>query len=157
MDMSVTDCFRVVSQFFDRITRPEQILYSLPEAMRVMTDPVDTGPATIALPQDIQSVAFDYPVNFFQKKVWRIERRQPDRQRIGEAIALLKTAQRPYILAGGGVHYSKAWAELREFSDIFGIPVGETHSGRGALKDESPLLIGGSEVDGVVWTILTWD
>ncbi len=144
MDMSVTDCFRVVSQFFDRITRPEQILYSLPEAMRVMTDPVDTGPATIALPQDIQSVAFDYPVNFFQKKVWRIERRQPDRQRIGEAIALLKTAQRPYILAGGGVHYSKAWAELREFSDIFGIPVGETHSGRGALKDESPLLIGGS-------------
>ena len=100
LDMSVTDCFRVVSQFFDRITRPEQILYAAPEAMRVMTDPVDAGPATIALPQDIQSVAFDYPVNFFRKKVWRIERRQPDQRRIEEAVALLKSAERPYILAG---------------------------------------------------------
>ena len=144
LDMSVTDCFRVVSQFFDRITRPEQILYALPEAMRVMTDPVDAGPATIALPQDIQSVAFDYPLNFFRKKIWRVERRQPDRQRIEEAINLLMNAKRPYILAGGGVHYSKAWKELREFSDTFGIPVGETHSGRGALREESPVLIGGS-------------
>ena len=144
MDMSVTDCFRVVSQFFDRITRPEQILYALPEAMRVMTDPVDAGPATIALPQDIQSVAFDYPLNFFQKKVWRIERRQPDERRIEEATALLRRAKRPYILAGGGVHYAKAWEELRRFSDAFGIPVGETHSGRGALREESPLLIDGS-------------
>ena len=144
MDMSVTDCFRVVSQFFDRITRPEQILYALPEAMRVMTDPVDAGPATLALPQDIQSVAFDYPVNFFQKKVWRIERRQPDERRIDEAVALLRDAKRPYILAGGGVHYAKAWEELRRFSDAFGIPVGETHSGRGALREESPLLIDGS-------------
>ena len=144
LDMSVTDCFRVVSQFFDRITRPEQILYAAPEAMRMMADPVDAGPATIALPQDIQSVAFDCPTNFFRKKIWRIERRQPDARRIGEAIALLKKAETPYILAGGGVHYAKAWAELREFSDRFGIPVGETHSGRGALKEESPLLIGGS-------------
>ena len=144
LDMSVTDCFRVVSQFFDRITRPEQILYALPEAMRVMTDPVDAGPATIALPQDIQSVAFDYPVNYFREQVWRIERRQPDRRRIEEAVGLLEEANQPYILAGGGVHYSKAWDELREFSDKFGIPVGETHSGRGALRDESPLLIGGS-------------
>jgi len=144
MDMSVTDCFRPVSQFFDRITRPEQILYALPEAMRVMSDPVDAGPATLALPQDIQSVAFDYPLNFFRKKVWRIERRQPDERRIEEAAALLKTAERPYILAGGGIHYAKAWQELRQFSDVFGIPVGETHSGRGALQEESPLLIGGS-------------
>ena len=144
LDMSVTDCFRVVSQFFDRITRPEQILYALPEAMRVMTDPVDAGPATIALPQDIQSVAFDYPSNFFREQIWRIERRQPDRRRIEEAVGLLEEANQPYILAGGGVHYSKAWDELREFSDKFGIPVGETHSGRGALRDESPLLIGGS-------------
>ena len=144
MDMSVTDCFRAVSQFFDRITRPEQILYALPEAMRVMSDPVDAGPATIALPQDIQSVAFDYPVNFFEKKIWRIERRQPDERRIEEAAALLQTAERPYILAGGGVHYAKAWQELRGFSDAFGIPVGETHAGRGALREESPLLIGGS-------------
>ncbi|MGB7340945.1 MAG: 3D-(3,5/4)-trihydroxycyclohexane-1,2-dione acylhydrolase (decyclizing) [Phototrophicaceae bacterium] len=144
MDMSVTDAFRVVSRFFDRMSRPEQILYALPEAMRVLTDPVETGAVTIALPQDIQSVAFDYPVNFFNKKVWRIERRQPDERRLEEALALLKTAKRPYILAGGGVHYSKAWDELRAFSDAFGIPVGETHAGRGALKEESPLLIGGS-------------
>ncbi len=144
LDMSVTDCFRVVSQFFDRITRPEQILHALPEAMRVMTDPVDAGPATIALPQDIQSVAFDYPLNFFRKKIWRIERRLPDQRRIEEAVSLLKMAERPYIVAGGGIHYAKAWTELREFSDIFGIPVGETHSGRGALQQESLLLIGGS-------------
>lgn len=144
LDMSVTDCFRVVSQFFDRITRPEQILYALPEAMRVMTDPVDAGPATIALPQDIQSVAFDYPLNFFREQIWRVERRQPDKRRIQEAVELLKSADKPYILAGGGLHYSKAWRELREFSDRFGIPVGETHSGRGALQEESPLLIGGS-------------
>jgi len=144
LDMSVTDCFRVVSQFFDRITRPEQILYAAPEAMRVMTDPVDAGPATIALPQDIQSVAFDCPTNFFRKKIWRIERRQPDERRIGEAIALLKEAESPYILAGGGVHYAKAWAELREFSDAFGIAAGGTQSGRGALKEESRRRIGGS-------------
>ena len=144
MDMSVTDCFRAVSQFFDRITRPEQILYALPEAMRVMSDPVDAGPATIALPQDIQSMAFDYPLNFFEKKIWRIERRPPNERRIEEAAALLQTAERPYILAGGGVHYAKAWPELRQFSDAFGIPVGETHAGRGALREESPLLIGGS-------------
>lgn len=144
LDMSVTDCFRVVSQFFDRISRPEQILYALPEALRVMTDPVDAGPATIALPQDIQSVAFDCPLNFFRKQVWRVERRQADQRRIQEALALLQRAEKPYILAGGGVHYSKAWDELRAFSDRFGIPVGETHSGRGALQEESPLLIGGS-------------
>ena len=144
LDMSVTDCFRVVSQFFDRITRPEQILYALPEAMRLMTNPVDAGPATVALPQDIQSVAFDYPANFFHKKIWRVERRQPDKRRIQEAVKLLKSAENPYILAGGGVHYSKAWPELREFSDKFGVPVGETHAGRGALQEESPLLIGGS-------------
>lgn len=144
MDISVTDCFRAVSQFFDRITRPEQILYALPEAMRVMSDPVDAGPATIALPQDIQSLAFDYPVNFFEKKVWRIERRQPNKRRIEEAATMLQTAERPYILAGGGIHYAKAWQELRQFSDAFGIPVGETHAGRGALREESPLLIGGS-------------
>ena len=82
--------------------------------------------------------------NYFREQVWRIERRQPDRRRIEEAVGLLEEANQPYILAGGGVHYSKAWDELREFSDKFGIPVGETHSGRGALRDESPLLIGGS-------------
>ena len=144
MDMSVTDCFRVVSRFFDRITRPEQILFSLPEAMRVLTDPADTGAVTIALPQDIQGYAFDYPTNFFAKRVWRVERRQPDAQRIAEAVALLKAAERPYIIAGGGVHYAEAWDELAAFAEAFGIPVGETHAGRGAIRNDSELLVGGT-------------
>lgn len=144
MDMSVTDCFRVVSRFFDRISRPEQILFSLPEALRVLTDPAETGAVTIALPQDIQGYAFDYPVNFFDKGVWRIERRQPDAQRIAEAVALLKAAKRPYIIAGGGVHYGEAWDELAAFAEAFGIPVGETHAGRGAIRNDSDLLVGGT-------------
>ena len=144
MDMSVTDCFRVVSKFFDRITRPEQILFSLPEAMRVLTDPAETGTVTIALPQDIQGYAFDYPVNFFEKHIWRIERRQPDAQRIDEAIQLLKAAKRPVIIAGGGVHYSEAWDELATFAENFGIPVAETHAGKGAIRNDSDLLVGGA-------------
>ena len=144
MDMSVTDCFRVVSKFFDRITRPEQILFSLPEAMRVLTDPAETGTVTIALPQDIQGYAFDYPVNFFDKHIWRIERRQPDAQRIEEAIQLLKAAKRPVIIAGGGVHYSEAWDELATFAEKFGIPIAETHAGKGAIRNDSDLLVGGA-------------
>ena len=144
MDMSVTDCFRVVSRFFDRITRPEQILFSLPEAMRILTDPGETGAVTIALPQDIQGYAFDYPANFFDRKVWRVERRRPDAQRIAEAVAMLKAARRPYIIAGGGVHYSEAWDELATFAETFGIPVGETHAGRGAIRNDSPMLVGGT-------------
>lgn len=144
MDVSVTDCFRVVSRFFDRITRPEQILFSLPEAMRVLTDPAETGTVTIALPQDIQGYAFDYPVNFFEKHIWRIERRQPDAQRIEEAIQLLQAAKRPVIIAGGGVHYSEAWDELATFAEKFGIPVAETHAGKGAIRNDSDLLVGGA-------------
>ena len=144
MDTSVTDCFRIVSRFFDRITRPEQILFSLPEAMRILTDPAETGAVTIALPQDIQGYAFDYPANFFDRRVWRVERRQPDSRRIAEAVALLKTARRPYIIAGGGVHYSEAWDELTTFAETFGIPVGETHAGRGAIRNDSPMLVGGT-------------
>jgi len=143
-DMSVTDTFRVVSRFYDRITRPEQILTALPEAMRVMTSPSDTGAVTIALPQDIQGYAYDYPVKFFEKRVWRIERRPPDPTRINEAIEMLKAAQRPYIIAGGGVHYSEAWDELAAFAETFGIPVGETHAGRGAIRNGSELLLGGT-------------
>ena len=144
MDVSVTDCFRVVSRFFDRITRPEQILFSLPEAMRVLTDPAETGTVTIALPQDIQGYAFDYPVNFFEKHIWRIERRQPDAQRIEEAIQLLQAAKRPLIIAGGGVHYSEAWDQLATFAEKFGIPIAETHAGKGAIRNDSDLLVGGA-------------
>src|SRR5262249_10004139 len=107
-DVSVNDCFRPVSRFFDRISRPEQLLTALPEAMRVLTDPAETGAVTLALPQDVQAHAYEYPVHFFDKRVWRIERRLPDPQRIAEAISLLKTAKKPFIIAGGGVHYSEA-------------------------------------------------
>jgi 3D-(3,5/4)-trihydroxycyclohexane-1,2-dione acylhydrolase (decyclizing) len=149
-DMSVTDTFRVVSRFYDRITRPEQILASLPEAMRIMTSPADTGAVTLALPQDIQGYAYDYPTTFFEPHVWRIERRLPDPTRVAEAIEMLEAAERPYIIAGGGVHYSEAWDELKEFATAFGIPVGETHAGRGALRDGSndPLSMSGTGLNG---------
>jgi 3D-(3,5/4)-trihydroxycyclohexane-1,2-dione acylhydrolase (decyclizing) len=147
-DASVNDCFRPVSRFFDRITRPEQILTALPEAMRVLTDPAETGAVTIALPQDIQAHAYDYPQHFFRERRWRVERRPCDAERIHEAVALLAAAQRPVIIAGGGVHYSEAWSELQEFADALGIPVGETFAGKGALKEVSPIALGGIGLEG---------
>ena len=147
-DVSVNDCFRPVSRFFDRISRPEQLLTALPEAMRVMIDPADTGPVTLALPQDVQAHAYDYPAYFFERREWRVERRVPDPSRIAEAVALLKAAQRPMIIAGGGVHYSEAWDELAAFSETFGIPVSETFAGKGAIRNASPLLVGGQGVTG---------
>jgi 3D-(3,5/4)-trihydroxycyclohexane-1,2-dione acylhydrolase (decyclizing) len=147
-DVSVNDCFRPVSRFFDRISRPEQLLTALPEAMRVLTDPAETGAVTISLPQDLQMHACDYPAYFFEKRVWRIERRLPSPQRIDEAIALLKAATRPVIIAGGGVHYSEAWNELEMFSQQLGIPVTETVAGRGAIRGHSELLLGAHGVTG---------
>src|SRR5689334_18910925 len=122
-DVSVNDCFRPVSRFFDRVSRPEQLLTALPEAMRVLTDPADTGAVTIALPQDVQAHAYDFPAHFFEERTWRIARRPPEPERIGEAVALLKAAKRPVIIAGGGVPYSEAWDELRAFAQALGIPV----------------------------------
>lgn len=147
-DVSVNDCFRPVSRFFDRISRPEQLLAALPEAMRVLTDPSETGAVTISLPQDLQMHAFDYPAHFFEKRVWRIERRLPASPRIDEATALVKTAVRPVIIAGGGVHYSEAWNELEAFSQQLGIPVVETVAGRGAIRGRSELLLGAHGVTG---------
>jgi 3D-(3,5/4)-trihydroxycyclohexane-1,2-dione acylhydrolase (decyclizing) len=147
-DVSVNDCFRPVSRFFDRISRPEQLLTALPEAMRVLTDPAETGAVTLALPQDIQAHAYDYPVHFFDKRVWRIERRLPDPRRMQEAVTLLKNAKRPFIIAGGGVHYSEAWAELAAISSALGIPVGETFAGKAAFREDSELLLGGVGVTG---------
>ncbi len=147
-DVSVNDCFRPVSRFFDRISRPEQLLTALPEAMRTLTDPVETGAVVLALPQDVQAHAYDYPVHFFDKRIWRVERRQPDAERIAEAVALLKKAKRPLIIAGGGVHYAEAWKELQTFSESLGIPVVETFAGRGAIRNKSTLLLGGYGVTG---------
>jgi 3D-(3,5/4)-trihydroxycyclohexane-1,2-dione acylhydrolase (decyclizing) len=147
-DVSVNDCFRPVSRFFDRMSRPEQLLTALPEAMRVLTDPAETGAVTIALPQDVQAHACDYPASFFEKRVWRIERRPPEPQRIHEAVGILREAQRPLIIAGGGVHYSEAWDELQKFAEAFGIPVSETYAGKGAMRNTSPLALGGQGVEG---------
>jgi 3D-(3,5/4)-trihydroxycyclohexane-1,2-dione acylhydrolase (decyclizing) len=147
-DVSVNDCFRPVSRFFDRISRPEQLLTALPEAMRVLTDPAETGAVTLSLPQDVQTHAYAYPTNFFERRVWRVERRLPDPQRVQEAVALLKQARTPVIIAGGGVHYSEAWDELQGFSETFGIPVVETFAGKGAIRRDSKLLLGGHGVTG---------
>jgi 3D-(3,5/4)-trihydroxycyclohexane-1,2-dione acylhydrolase (decyclizing) len=147
-DLSVNDCFRPVSRFFDRILRPEQLLTALPEAMRILTDPAETGTATISLPQDIQMHAYDYPAHFFEERVWRIERRLPDPTRIREAVEMLKAAQRPLIIAGGGVHYSEAWDDLKTFAEAFDLPVGETFAGKGAIKGGSTMLLGGVGVTG---------
>ncbi len=147
-DVSVNDSFRPVSRFFDRISRPEQLLTALPEAMRVLTDPAETGAVTVALPQDVQAHAYDYPAHFFEKRVWVIERRPPITSRIGEAVALLKQAKRPILIAGGGVLYSQARKELQAFSEEFGVPVGETLAGKGAVSGDSPMCLGGFGVTG---------
>jgi 3D-(3,5/4)-trihydroxycyclohexane-1,2-dione acylhydrolase (decyclizing) len=147
-DVSVNDAFRTVSRFFDRVSRPEQLLTALPEAMRVLTDPVDTGAVTICLPQDVQSHAYDYPAKFFEPRVWRIERRMADPERVAEAVEMIKASRRPFIVAGGGVHYSGAWDALKQFSESFGIPVGETFGGKGAIRERSDLALGGFGVTG---------
>ena len=147
-DISVNDCFRPVSCFFDRILRPEHLLTALPNSMRVLTDPVNTGAVTIAFPQDVQSHAYDYPLNFFEKRIWRIERVLPQPQRIVEATRLIKKAKRPMIIAGGGVQYSNASRELQEFVDTFGIPVSETFGGKSCIRKATPMLLGGNGVEG---------
>jgi 3D-(3,5/4)-trihydroxycyclohexane-1,2-dione acylhydrolase (decyclizing) len=147
-DVSVNDCFRPVSRFFDRITRPEQLLTALPEAMRVLTSPAETGAVTIALPQDVQAHAYAYPENFFEERAWRIERPPPDPRRIAEAVDLLRAAARPVAVAGGGVVYSEAEGELAALAHELGIPVAETFAGKGSMRDDSPLALGGLGLEG---------
>jgi 3D-(3,5/4)-trihydroxycyclohexane-1,2-dione acylhydrolase (decyclizing) len=148
LDVSVNDCFRPVSRFFDRIVRPEQLVESLPEAMRVLTDAAETGAVTLSLPQDVQTEAFAWPEQLFERRVWELERRPPVAERIEDLIRMLRAAERPFLIAGGGVHYSEAWAELAEFAEAFGIPVGETSAGKGAFKNDHPLQLGGVGVTG---------
>lgn len=147
-DVSVNDCFRPVARFFDRITRPEQLLTALPGAMRVLTEPAETGAVVVALPQDIQSHAWDYPTHFFEERTWRIARRPPEAATLKEALALLAKAQRPMIIAGGGVLYSWADAALKEFGIRYGIPVSETTAGKGAFPNDHPLSLGGHGTNG---------
>lgn len=140
-DISVNDCFRPVSKFFDRITRPEQLLTALPEAMRILLDPAETGAVTLSLPQDVQSHAWDYPVDFFEERNWLVDRRPPETYRITEALELIKEAKRPAIIAGGGVHYSDSSQQLLDFAQQTGMAVGETLAGRGAMPAESNMCL----------------
>src|SRR6202051_2740551 len=147
-DISVNDCFRPVSRYWDRIQRPEQILTSLPEAMRVLTSPAETGAVTLALPQDVQTEAFDYPAAFFGKRVVHIPRNRPDRHALAQAVDLIRAIQRPLVVAGGGVIYSEASEMLRRFSSQTGIPVAETQAGKGSLCFVHPQGGGGVGVTG---------
>jgi len=141
-DVSVNDCFKPVSRFWDRINRPEQLPSALLAAMRVLTDPAETGAVTLALPQDVQAEAHDWPAELFAERVWRIARQVPEPALIEEAAALLRTAERPLIVAGGGVIYSRATEALRAFAEDTGIPVAETQAGKGALVWDHPSSVG---------------
>jgi 3D-(3,5/4)-trihydroxycyclohexane-1,2-dione acylhydrolase (decyclizing) len=149
-DASVNDCFRPVSRYWDRINRPEQILAALPEAMRVLADPAETGAVTIALPEDVQAEAFDCPASFFSKRVHDVPRAVPPADSIRAASALVRSARRPLLIAGGGVHYSDATAVLGRFSEATGIPVAVTQAGKGAILESHPLGLGAVGVTGTL-------
>jgi len=146
--LGVNDAFKAVTRFWDRITHPAQILQSLPAALATMLDPADCGPAFIGLPQDVQGWTFEYPASFFEKRVHRIRRQSPDVAEISDAVALLKKAKRPLIIAGGGVQYSGAVAELTAFAEAHDIPVIETIAGRANMLQGHPLNIGPVGVTG---------
>lgn len=146
--IGVNDAFKAVSRYWDRITHPAQILQSLPAALATMLDPADCGPAFLGLPQDLQGWAYDYPEGFFAKRVHRIRRQSPDMAEVAEAVALLRAAKRPVIVAGGGVQYSGSVAELTAFAQAHGIPVVETIAGRANLLADHPLNIGPLGVTG---------
>ena len=147
-DVTVNDCFRPVARFFDRITRPEQLLTALPEAMRVLTSPEEAGAVVLALPQDIQAEAYDYPEHFFAERTWEVRRPQPDPRAVGQIADLLAAAKRPLIIAGGGVLYSEAEAELAELAERHGLPVAETFGGKGAVQEARWWGLGGIGLEG---------
>lgn len=146
--ISANDCFRPVSRYFDRITRPEQLLAALPRAMAVMTDPADCGPVTLAFCQDVQAEAYDWPESFFAPRVWRQRRLRPDPRELADVGEAIRAASNPVIVAGGGVHYSGAAAELAAFAEAHGIPVVETQAGKSALPWDHPLNLGPIGVTG---------
>jgi 3D-(3,5/4)-trihydroxycyclohexane-1,2-dione acylhydrolase (decyclizing) len=147
-DLSVNDCFRPVSRYWDRIQRPEQILTALPEAMRVLTSPAETGAVTLALPQDVQAQAFDCPNGFLEPRTWTVPRNRPDAMLLERAAEWIRSAERPLIIAGGGVIYSGATAILSQFAVQAGIPAGETHAGKGSLCFDHPQCVGAMGVTG---------
>jgi 3D-(3,5/4)-trihydroxycyclohexane-1,2-dione acylhydrolase (decyclizing) len=145
---TANDCFRPVSRYFDRIMRPEHLLTALPRAMRVMTDPAECGPVTLAFCQDVQAQAYDWPENFFERRVWSTRRPYPDMNEVHDVAGLMRASRRPVIVAGGGVHYSDATDNLRHFSETFRIPVVETQAGKSALAWDNPMNHGPVGVTG---------
>ncbi len=141
-DVSASDAFRPVSRYFDRISRPEQLLSSLPEAFRVLTDPADTGAVTVSLPEDVQAEVHDWPERFFARRVWHVRRPVPEPSVLAQAAELIRTARRPLIIAGGGAIYSGAEAALDAFATTFGIPVSESQAGKGILPWNHPMNVG---------------
>ncbi|MDA5557665.1 3D-(3,5/4)-trihydroxycyclohexane-1,2-dione acylhydrolase (decyclizing) [Shimia sp. MMG029] len=146
--VSANDCFRPVSRYFDRITRPEQLLTALPRALRTMTDPANCGPVTLSFCQDVQAEAYDYPVAFFEPRTWHIRRPEPDARELQEVTDLIKAAKNPVLLCGGGVIYSGAEETLAAFATKHGIPVIETQAGKSALAQSHEMNFGASGVDG---------
>jgi 3D-(3,5/4)-trihydroxycyclohexane-1,2-dione acylhydrolase (decyclizing) len=147
-DISVNDCFKPVSRYWDRIQRPEQLLTALPEVMRILTSPAETGAVTLSLPQDVQTEAYDFPEEFFRKRVWVIPRSRCDQALLKEAAEWIRAAQKPLIISGGGVLYSEASGALGKFAEATGIPVCETQAGKGALPYDHPQEVGAVGVTG---------
>jgi 3D-(3,5/4)-trihydroxycyclohexane-1,2-dione acylhydrolase (decyclizing) len=147
-DVSVNDCFKPVSRYWDRISRPEQLLTALPEAMRVMTSPAETGAVTLSMPQDVQAEALDYPSVFFDKRVWSVPRARGDAQAMRRAAEMIRAARQPLLIAGGGVIYSEASGALATFAERTGIAVAETQAGRGSLSFDHPQCLGAMGVTG---------
>ena len=147
-DISANDVFKPISRYWDRLNRPEQIITSLPEAMRVLTSQADTGAVTLGLPQDVQVEAYDYPVGLFARRVWYISRPLPDANLISRAAEMIRASQKPMILAGGGVIYGEATAVLEAFVKATGIPVAETQAGKGSLRYDNPHNLGAMGVTG---------
>jgi 3D-(3,5/4)-trihydroxycyclohexane-1,2-dione acylhydrolase (decyclizing) len=146
--LSVNDCFKPVSKYWDRINRPEQLISAALQAMRVLTDPAETGAVTLCLPQDVQAEAYEYEESFFAKRLWHIDRELVNERALNEAAALLSQAKKPLIIAGGGVHYSFATETLSEFASMHSIPVAETQAGKSALPAKHEMNVGGIGVTG---------
>lgn len=147
-DISVNDCFKPVSKYWDRIQRPEQLLAALPKAMQILTSPAETGAVTLAMPQDVQAEAYDFPAEFFAKKIWTIQRSRADKTILKKAVSIILDAKKPVIIAGGGVIYSDACATLKKLVNKTGIPVAETFAGKGSLRYDEPQNLGAAGVTG---------
>lgn len=147
-DISVNDCFKPITRYWDRINRPEQIITSLPEAVRILTSQAETGAVMLSLPQDVQVEAFDYPAAFFDKRVWSISRPRPDEELLRRAVDWIRGSKAPLIVAGGGIIYSEATDVLAQFVERVGIPVADTQAGKGALRYDHPQSLGAMGVTG---------